>query len=324
MTLPLLVVLLGPTASGKTSLSLRLARRFRGEVVSCDSVAVYRDMEIGTAKPSRQERAEIRHHLIDVTTPDRPYSAGDYSRAARAAITDISERGCLPLVTGGTGLYLRALLNGLFAGPMRSEGLRDRLRALEQKHSVKAGAGHLHRMLRRIDGRAAAAIHANDLPKIIRALEVALTSGKPMTAAWKDAAPEPLRGYRVLRIGLDPDRQQLYGRINERAAAMFGQQSEYPDGLIGETRMLMEKYLPELKALNALGYRQAAAHLRGELTRDAAVQQSQQGHRNYAKRQMTWFRREPAVHWLEGFGDDTQVADQAEALVAAGFISQSQ
>lgn len=318
---PLLVLLPGPTASGKTALSLRLARRFHGEVVSCDSVAVYRDLEIGSAKPSLQERAEIRHHLIDVAAPDCPYSAGDYSRDARAAIVGIVERGCLPIVTGGTGLYLRALLNGLFAGPKRSEGLRDRLRALEQKHTARGGPGHLHRMLRRIDGRAAEAIHPHDLPKIIRALEVALTSGRPLTEAWTEATPNPLTGYRILRMGLEPDREQLYARINTRALAMFGARGGYADGLIGETRMLMERYSPEMKVLDGLGYRQAAAHLRGELTRDAAIEQAQQGHRNYAKRQLTWFRREPQVQWLRGFGDDTEIAATAERLIEERLIS---
>ena len=319
MTEPLLLVLLGPTASGKTALSLRLARRFEGEIVSCDSVAVYRDFEIGTAKPSCEEQAAVRHHLLDVASPEVPYSAGQYSREARAAVATITARGHLPIVTGGTGLYLRALLNGLFEGPARSEELRERLRALEHKHLATTGPGHLHRLLRRLDAPAAAAIHANDLPKINRAVEIALTSGRPMTTAWTEAAPLPLSGYRILRIGLDPDRTQLYSRINQRAAAMFDERDGYPDGLIGETRMLMEKYAPGLKLFDALGYRQAREYLGGHITREAAVQSAQQGHRQYAKRQMTWFRKEPQVQWLLGFGDDEAIAGRAEELLAASL-----
>jgi tRNA dimethylallyltransferase len=306
---PLLVILLGPTASGKTALSLRLAGHFLGEIVSCDSVAVYRDFEIGSAKPTLAERRLIPHHLIDIASPEEGYSAGEYSRDARKAIAEISARGHLPIVTGGTGLYLRALLNGLFAGPARSDELRDRLRAIE----TQKGSGRLHRILGRIDPVAAAAIHPHDTPKLIRAIEVPLAAGKAITEAWATAvdSPEsrPLTGYRILRIGLEPERQQLYARINARADAMFEQ------GLVEETRMLMEKYRPDLKLLDTLGYRQAAEHLRGEITLGAAIEQARQGHRNYAKRQFTWFRREPEVHWLAGFGDDEGVLDEAETLV---------
>ncbi len=206
---PLLVVLLGPTASGKTALSLSLAARFSGEIVSCDSVAVYREMEIGTAKPSHAERARIRHHLIDVVSPDQPYTAGDYSREARAALSDIVDRGHLPIVTGGTGLYLRALIDGLFPGPQRSEPLRDHLRRSERLR----GPGWLHRILRRIDPALAGQIHANDEPKLIRAIEVTLAARQPMSQVWKTGR-DRLTGYRVLRIGLDPDRAALYRRIN--------------------------------------------------------------------------------------------------------------
>ncbi len=310
--IPLLVVLLGPTASGKTSLSLRLARRFQGEIVNCDSVAVYRDFEIGTAKPTVSQRSEIPHHLVDVASPDQFYSAGAYSRDARDAIALITARSHLPIVTGGTGLYLRALLQGLFPGPARSDSLRDRLRAIEQKR----GPGRLHRLLQRLDQDAASRIHRNDIPKLIRALEVTLTLRQPITEAWESTRPQPLTGYRLLRIGLDPDRQQLYTRINARATAMFGAQED-DGGLIGETRMLMEKYSPALKLFDALGYRQAAAHLRGETTREAAIEQACQAHRNYAKRQMTWFRREPEVQWLRGFGDEEAIAMQAESLVGS-------
>ncbi|MGC2546391.1 MAG: tRNA (adenosine(37)-N6)-dimethylallyltransferase MiaA, partial [Silvibacterium sp.] len=279
---PLLVVLLGPTASGKTALSLELAERFEGEIVSCDSVAVYRAMEIGTAKPSLAERARVPHHLIDIYSPDEHSTAGDYARLARAAIRDISARGRLPIVTGGTGLYLRALLDGLFAGPQRSQKLRARLERSHTQH----GAGWLHRVLGRLDAASAERIHANDTPKLIRAIEVSLAARRPLSEAWKDGR-DPLRGFRILRIGLEPERQALYARINERAARMFD------EGLIEETRGLIEAYGESPRVFDSLGYRQARAVLRGEMTREEAVAAAQQGHRNYAKRQQTWFRREP-------------------------------
>jgi len=303
---PLLVVLLGPTASGKTALSLHLAGEFSGEIVSCDSVAVFREMEIGTAKPSREERMRAPHHLIDVRNPDEPYTAGDYGRDAREAVAGISERGNLPIVTGGTGLYLRALLDGLFAGPQRSEALRNRLCAKEERH----GAGTLHRLLGKIDPASAAQMHANDLPKIIRALEVPLLTRRTMTEAWQNGR-DPLTGYRILRIGLEPARAQLYERINLRAAAMF------ENGLVEEAGQLVERYGYECRPLQSLGYAQAVSVLRGELSRDEAIAAAQQGHRNYAKRQLTWFRREPEVHWLRGSGDEPEIAEAAVCLIRA-------
>ena len=307
---PLLVVLLGPTASGKTVLSLALAERFKGEIVSCDSVAVYRGMEIGTAKPSRADRARIPHHLIDIYSPDEHSTAGDFARRAREAIHAITARGRLPIVTGGTGLYLRALLDGLFVGPQRSQELRARL---ERSH-VRHGTGWLHSILARLDAASAERIHANDTPKLIRAIEVSLAARRPMSDAWKDGR-EPLRGFRILRIGLDPARQALYARINERAARMF--EEGLGCDLVGETCRLIETYGESPRAFDSLGYRQARAVLRGEMTREEAVAAAQQGHRNYAKRQQTWFRREPEVHWLKGFGGDPEVVDAAVELVAS-------
>jgi tRNA dimethylallyltransferase len=301
---PLLVVLLGPTGSGKTALSLRLARRFPAEILSCDSVAVYRGMEIDTARPSPGERREVPHHLIDILPPSQPFTAGDYSRAARQELAGIAARHHLPIVTGGTGLYLRAFLDGLFAGPRRSEEIRARLRASAARHAT----GWLHRLLRRVDPAAAAAIHANDEPRLIRAIEVCLLARRPMTDAWQRGR-DPLTGWRVLRIGLDPARPQLYARIDARAAAMFAH------GLLEETRGLIEKYGESPRAFDSLGYRQARAVLRGELSEADAIAATQQAHRNYAKRQLTWFRREPEVLWLNGFGDHSAIAAQAQALV---------
>jgi tRNA dimethylallyltransferase len=304
---PLLVVILGPTASGKSALALTLAKQFSGEIVSCDSVAVYREFEVGTAKPTREERGSVRHHLLDVVAPDETFTAGDYARQARAAIAEISARGRLPMVVGGTGLYLRALLEGLFPGPQRSEELRERLR----QRATERGSPYLHRILRRLDPSAAGSIHANDVPKLIRAIEVCLASRQQMSKMWRRQGRDPLRGFRILRVGLNPPRERLYQRINVRAQQMFA------NGLLDETRHLAARYgkLKTAAPLDALGYRQARQHLEGELTLEQAIAAAQQGHRNYAKRQMTWFRREPEVHWLEGFGDDDEIAAKSTALV---------
>jgi tRNA dimethylallyltransferase len=303
-----LVVLVGPTASGKTSLALRLAEEFKGEIVSCDSVAVYREMEIGTAKPSREERALIQHHMIDIAWPDEAYTAGDYSRQAREALTGITERGHLPIVAGGTGLYLRALIDGLFPTPPKKPGQRERLREL----AATRGPAYLHRILTRLDTTAAAAIHVNDVSKVVRAIEVSLAADQPLTTQWQKGR-DALTGYRILRLGLNPLRARLYERINQRAAAMFDR------GLIEETERLIARYGPDCRPLTSLGYAEATAVLQNELTREQAVAQAQQGHRNYAKRQLTWFRREPDMHWLEGCGGDEDITDQALQLVATHF-----
>jgi tRNA dimethylallyltransferase len=306
--LPLLVVLLGPTASGKTALSLDLAERFSGEIVGCDSVAIYREMEIGTAKPSAAERRRVPQHLIDVAHLSEAFTAGDYSRLARAAIAAIAARKKLPIVTGGTGLYLRALIDGLFPAAPRSEEIRTRLRTAE---SAK-GVNWLHRILTRLDPKAAKQIHPNDTPKLVRAIEVCLTAGQPMTQAWQ-AGRDALHGYRTLRIGLNPARKALYARINQRAAAMFH------NGLVEETRQLAARYGDEARPLTSLGYKQALAHLNRKITLEEAIAGAQQGHRNYAKRQMTWFRREPEVHWLNGFGDEKEIREAVQRTIASAL-----
>lgn len=301
---PLVVLLLGPTGSGKTALALALGERFAGEIVSCDSVAVYRGMDIGSAKPTPAEQARLPHHLIDVCMPNEPFTAGNYSRLARKALHEIASRHRLPIVTGGTGLYLRALTEGLFAGPERREDLRARLRRSSQKH----GSAWLHRLLARLDPPSAARIHAHDAPKLIRAIEVCLAAHKPMSQVL---ARDPLTGFRFLRIGLNPPRQALYDRLDRRCAAMF------QAGLVEEARILLDRYGP-VKALDSLGYRQALRMLRESLSVEDAIKAAQQGHRNYAKRQLTWFRREPGVHWIESFGDLPETLDAVAAFVEAG------
>jgi tRNA dimethylallyltransferase len=285
---PLLVVIVGPTGSGKTALSLDVAEKRNGEIVNCDSVAVYRDFEIGTAKPTPKERSRAPHHLLDIVDPREAFTAGDYARVARDTIGDIARRGRLPIVAGGTGLYLRALLEGLFEGPPRSEDL--------------------HGVLKRLDPDAAASIHANDTPKLIRGIEVCISARERMSELWKRGR-DPLRGFRVLKIGLNPDRNALYTRLNARAAKMF------EAGLIDETRRLMDRYGDDARPLGSTGYAQAVQFLRGEIDRKLALWAAQQSHRNYAKRQITWFRREADVHWLAGFGDEPELQKAAIEIV---------
>ena len=299
-----LLVIAGPTASGKTALALLLAEAFGGEIVSCDSVAIYRDLDIGSAKPLASDRARGPHHCLDLLDPDEPSNAGDYARAARAALDGIRSRGKLPIVAGGTGLYLRALLYGLASAPPRDETLRERLRGF----TIRRGNLALHRLVRRCDLVAAAAIHPNDTPKLIRSLEVTLLARKPQTAQWRSGR-DPLRGFRVFQLGLSPERSELYSRINTRAGTMFDR------GLLEETARVSKRYGDGVLALGALGYAQALAVLRGRLSLADAKTEAQVGHRHYAKRQLTWFRREPEMHWLAGFGDDVLIQAQAMEFV---------
>jgi tRNA dimethylallyltransferase len=267
-------------------------------------------MDIGTAKPSAADRARVPHHCLDLFWPNEPCTAGDYARAARAALAEIRNRNRIPIVAGGTGLYLRALLEGLAPAPPRDEALRERLRDRE----TSRGAGYLHRLLRRLDPRAAEFIHANDAPKLIRSIEVTLSARTPQTAQWAEGR-DALKGYRVLKLGLAPTREELYERINVRCEQMFAR------GLIEETASLREKFGDDCPALGALGYTQSLAVLRGEMSREQALAAMQQGHRNYAKRQGTWFRRESNMHWLSGFGDDARIRYEAHTLARAQIKS---
>jgi tRNA dimethylallyltransferase len=267
---------------------------------------MYREFEIGTAKPTPVERARAPHHLLDFVNPAGYITAGDYARQAREVLQQIRSRQALPIVVGGTGLYLRALVDGLFAGPPRSRELRERLR----QRAGEKGSPYLHRMLRRLDPVAAAKIHANDLPKLVRAVEICVASRTKMTEMWQ-LGRDRLRGFRVVRFGLDPDRNALYQRINQRAERMF------EAGLVEETRTLLAKYGETARPLAALGYKQAVLLLRGAINHETAVQAVQQAHRNYAKRQMTWFRREPEVIWIAGFGDDASAQGEVISRVLA-------
>ncbi len=296
-----LVVLVGPTASGKSALGIFLARALGGEVLVCDSTQVYRHFDIGTGKVAPGERAAAAHHLLDLCEPGETFTAGDYMRQARQTLGEVAGRGCLPIVTAGTGLYLRALLEGLSPLPPRSEELRARLRLLAEER----GNEHLHRLLMRVDAESAQAIAPRDIPKLVRALEVCFLARRPRSEFFR-AGRDPLRGYAVVKLGLRPDRQALYQRIEARVDAMLD------TGWLEETRRLLEVFPAGAKPFGFLGYRQLAAHRRGELSLKDAIKQTKHETRQYAKRQIAWFRKEPGVEWLDGFGD--QGAVQAAAL----------
>lgn len=300
-----LIVLVGPTASGKSHLALRLAEHFSGEILSADSVAVYRGMVIGTAKPSAEDRALVPHHLLDLVDPNQPFNAGDWARLARESLSAITARGRLPLIAGGTGLYLRALLDGLHPAPPVDPNLRTRLR----DRASRCGPAHLHRLLTRFDPTAANRIHPNDTPKLIRALELTLAARQPLSTQWQTGGRDALTGFRILRLGLNPPRAELHHRIHHRAAAMFDR------GLVEETALLLARFGLNCRALHSLGYAQALAVLAGTLTRDQAVIQAQAGHCQYAKRQLTWFRPDPLITWLPTFGDDPSTLAHATTLV---------
>lgn len=305
---PLLVVL-GPTASGKSALGVFLAQRLAGEVLVCDSTQVYRYFDIGTGKVPAGTRARVAHHLLDLREPAEEFTAGDYLRAARTALARVSGQGRLPVVTAGTGLYLRAFLEGLSALPARSPELRARLQALAEDK----GSEYLHCLLGRVDAASAHQIAPRDAPKLVRALEIRFLARRPRTAFFREGRPR-LEGYAVLKLGLMPDREKLYERIDARVEEMLDA------GWLEETRRLRAQFPEKAKPFGFLGYRQLAAHLRGELSLKDAIKQTKHETRQYAKRQITWFRKEPGVEWLYGFGH--QEAVQAEALtrVRASFI----
>jgi tRNA dimethylallyltransferase len=307
--LPLLAVI-GPTASGKSALAVALAEQLGGEVVACDSTQLYRGFDIGTAKPAAAERRGIPHHLINVLEPHDAATAGGYRQMALAVLSALRERARLPIFTVGTGLYLRALLEGLADVPQRSEELRERLRLSATEHSP----GHLHRILSRLDADAARKISAADQQKLIRAVEVCLLAKKPLTELHKSGRA-PLEGWRVLKVGLAPDREALYARIHARTEAMLA------NGWLEEVRSLLDTGLPEnAKPFDFIGYRELRAVLQGRLRMDEARAAIQQATRRYAKRQLTWFRRESSVHWLAGFGDQADVQKDALAWLKSSKL----
>ncbi len=306
--LPLLAIV-GPTASGKSALAVELAEQLSGEVVACDSTQVYRGFDIGTAKPTTQERRGIPHHLLDLLEPGEIFHAGEYRRLALGVLENLARRGRLPIFTVGTGLYLRALLEGLCEAPARSEDLRERLR----RRAEERGHVYLHRVLERLDPAAAGRIAPRDIPKTIRAIEVCLLAGTPISALHR-AGQTGLEGYKPVKIGLMPPREALYARIARRTQAMLDA------GWIDEVRRLAESGVaPDAKPFDFIGYREWREYLAGELTREQAIERIEQNTRRYAKRQITWFRRETGVHWIEGFGDDPSVAAEALAVVQSAI-----
>jgi tRNA dimethylallyltransferase len=296
-----LVVVVGPTASGKSSLGVWLAEQLGGEVLACDSTQLYRGFDIGTAKPGFAERRGVAHHLIDALAPTEASTAGGYREMALAVLQDLRKRGQVPILTVGTGLYLRTLLEGLADVPQRSEELRERLRTSAAEH----GAGYLHRLLARLDSETAGKIAAADEQKLIRAIEVCVLTQRPVSEVHRTGRT-PLMGWRALKIGLMPARAALYERIHARTDAMLER------GWVWEVRGLMASGLPEnAKPFDFIGYREVREVLRGERELDAARAAIQQATRQYAKRQLTWFRKDAAIHWLDGFGDEASVQDCA-------------
>lgn len=303
-----LVAVLGPTGCGKSELALEIALQFGGEILNCDSLQVYRHFNVGTAKLPLAARRGIAHHLIDIADPGELFTAGEYARRARPVLADISARGRLPVVAGGTGFYLRALLDGLFPGPSRDQTLRDRLAAREQRRP-----GSLHRILNRLDPVAASRIHPHDVPKVTRALELCIVMRHPVTDLYRGGR-DALAGYRALKIGLEPSRDALYERLDARCRWMFD------SGLVEEVQSILALGFPRtVKPFESHGYKQALQMLRGELTLKEAIFYAQRNTRRYAKRQMTWFRQEPGMVWLKGFGDSPEIRDAAFKLVNGYF-----
>ena len=300
-----LLAIVGPTAAGKSALGLALARRLAGEVINFDSVQIYRGFDIGSGKLSSAERGGIPHHLLDVREAGQIFTAGDFAREASEVLETLRRKNTLPILVGGTGLYLRALLKGLFAGPGRSDALRSRLSEIV----ARRGRRFLHRVLGRLDAVSAQRIQPLDTAKIIRALEVRLLTGRPISEI-QAAGREGLRGFRAIKIGLNPGRADLNKRINSRVARMF------EDGLMEETQAMLQRCGMEgdlaarLAPFRALCYGQACAVLAGRTKYEEAVRDTQAATRRYAKRQMTWFRREPGVEWFAGFGDDAAIQQQ--------------
>jgi tRNA dimethylallyltransferase len=296
-----LIAIVGPTASGKSALAILLAQHLGGEVVACDSTQLYRGFDVGTAKPTAEERLGVAHHLIDVLDPREPATAGGYRERAISVLEDLRARNRLPIFTVGTGLYLRALLEGLADVPLRSEELRERLWASVAAHPP----GHLHRILKRLDPPSAEKIAPGDEQKLIRAVEVCLLAKKPLSEVHR-AGRNPLRGWRAIKIGLSPDREALYQRIHARTDAMLAA------GWMEEVRGLVASGLPaDAKPFDFIGYRELRAVLTGEMKLEEAKAAIQQATRRYAKRQLTWFRRDVQVHWLSGFGQGRAIQQQA-------------
>ncbi len=305
------IVILGPTASGKSRLGIALAGLFHGEIVSCDALQVYAHMNIGTAKASLAEKTLVPHHMLDIRNPDEDFSAGDYQRMARQAVREIRARGHLAFVTGGSGFYLRALIEGLFEGPARSETLRIRMRRIIRRRGLRT----LYRALLRVDPQSAARIAEKDAERIIRAYEVYLVSGKTISW-WQQQPRDAFQGFRWLKLGIDLPREQLYRNIDRRVEVMF------QTGFLEEVRWLLGKFSRSSQAFKAIGYRQAAEYLEGTISLEQALEETRKESRHYAKRQLTWFRSDRNIMWLDGQTGFEELRQKAAALVAEFLAAQ--
>ena len=303
---PLVVAVLGPTATGKSALALAIAERHSGEIINCDSTAVYRGFDIGTDKIAAADRRGIPHHLIDIAEPTDDYTAAQYARDAAAAIRDVHARGRLPILAGGTGFYFRALTRGLFPGPGRDAALRGRLESIAGRRDVTV----LHRMLRKIDPESALRIQPRDLKRLVRALEVFFLTGRPLTAHFADTA-SPIPDVDVLAIGLRLAPVEIADRVTRRVDEQFER------GLLGEIRALLARGIPETaRPFGGLVYRQAMEHLRGVRDEPSTRALIAQENRRYARRQLIWFRKEPNLSWFDGPGESETTIDSVQRLIA--------
>ncbi len=306
------IAIVGPTASGKSTLGIEVALKINGEIINCDSVQVYKEIQVATAKVPLEERKGVPHHLIDFVSPHINYTAGEWAREAAIKIDEIENRGRVPLLVGGTGFYLRALRQPFFVSPPTDESLRTRLNNIREKH----GAEHLHRLLHRIDPEAAAQLYPRDWPRVQRAIEVYFQTGRSIVDQQPER-PEPHESSRRLRIlALNPPRAELYQRINERTEAHFR------GGLVDEVRELLDRgFSPISNALGAHGYRRVVEYLQGFRNLESAIEQTKLDVRHYAKRQLTWFRHEADVEWFEGFGEENAILRSVLEKLAAGSRS---
>ena len=303
------IAIVGPTASGKSTLGIEVALALDGEIINCDSVQVYQEIQIATAKVPVEERKGVPHHLIDFVSPHVNYTAVEWAREAERKIEEIESRGRIPLVVGGTGFYLRALREPFFESPQTDEALRRRLNEIREQR----GPEHLHRLLRRIDPAAADQLFPRDWPRVQRAIEVYLQTGRSIMDQ-KAQRPDPPESSRRLRIlALNPPRAELYQRINERTEAHFAA------GLVGEVQELLNRGFPPVSnALGAHGYRRVVEYLQGQRDLASALEQTKLDVRHYAKRQLTWFRHEAGVEWFDGFGEENDILQSVLAAIRGG------
>jgi len=294
------IAIVGPTASGKSTLGIEVALALNGEIINCDSVQVYEEIQIATAKVPLEERKGVPHHLIDFVSPHVNYTAVEWAAEAARTIEEIEGRGRIPLLVGGTGFYLRALREPFFESPQTDQALRARLNEMRERR----GPEYLHRLLRRIDAAAADQLFPRDWPRVQRAIEVYLQTGRSIMAQ-KVQRPDPHESSRRLRVlALNPPRAELYERINERTEAHFRA------GLVGEVQDLLKRGFPPVSnALGAHGYRRVVEYLQGQRDLESAIEQTKLDVRHYAKRQLTWFRHEAGVEWFEGFGEQKDILE---------------